>query len=174
MKIYVISDLHFGHKGIIKLCNRPFKTVEEMDKVLIDNWNSVVDEDDLVYVLGDFAFKGKKAEDYLDKLNGRIILVRGNHDKYIKHKKLIKVVDYLKVEVEGVVYILSHYPMTSWDGQFKNSIHLYGHIHNGSDVRYWEKPRVANAHNVSCEVLGYMPRDMTTFKPLDFVSEMFV
>lgn len=70
MKIFVISDLHLGHANIIKMCNRPFRNVEEMDKEIIKRWNSVVGHQDLVYVVGDFSFKGKNAEHYLDKLNG--------------------------------------------------------------------------------------------------------
>ena len=67
MKTFVISDLHLGHKNIIKLCDRPFKSLEEMDNVIINNWNKVVTDEDIVYVLGDFAYKGLNAEKYLDK-----------------------------------------------------------------------------------------------------------
>lgn len=84
-KIYVTSDLHFGHKNIIKFENRPYKDVEEMTEGLINNWNSVVTANDLVYILGDFSFMGKrKTEEVLKRLRGKKILIKGNHDYYVK------------------------------------------------------------------------------------------
>ena len=166
MKIFVISDLHLGHKNIIKLCNRPFKTIKEMNNTIIKNWSKVVTDKDLVYVLGDFAYKGLQAEKYLDKLNGNIILIRGNHDKYIRHNKVKAVYDYKEIEIDGVKYILFHYPLISWNGQYKNSIHLYGHIHSsGSD---WEFPKLPNAYSVCCEFCDYTPIEITKYKPKEF------
>ena len=80
-KIFITSDTHFSHKNIIKYCNRPFSSVEEMNSVLTDNWNSIVSKDDLVIHLGDFSF-GRTIEsikNHLDKLNGNKILILGNH-----------------------------------------------------------------------------------------------
>lgn len=79
--IYVCSDLHLDHKNIIQYCNRPYASVEEMNEALINNWNSVVKENDTVFFLGDFCL-GKK-EDIISfgkRLNGRKILITGNHD----------------------------------------------------------------------------------------------
>ena len=77
--VYFISDTHFNHKNIIKYCNRPYKSVEEMNKVLIENWNRVVKDADVIYHLGDFALYDE--EELFNKLNGNIILIRGNHDR---------------------------------------------------------------------------------------------
>ena len=80
MKFYT-SDLHFGHKNIIKYENRPFNSVEEMDEELIRRWNNKVGKNDEVYILGDFAFaSGRRVNELLDRLNGRKYLLRGNHD----------------------------------------------------------------------------------------------
>ena len=80
--IYYTSDLHLGHANIITHCNRPFSAVDEMDEVLIDNWNAKVTNADTVYVLGDLMFRNKRpAEAYLSRLKGRKHLVVGNHDK---------------------------------------------------------------------------------------------
>ena len=86
-KIFYIADTHFGHDNIRKLSNRPFSTVEEMDNALINNWNSVVTDDDDVYILGDFSYKSEDPIDYLKKLNGKKHLIVGNHDnKLLKNR----------------------------------------------------------------------------------------
>lgn len=79
MKKYVISDLHFNHKKILEYCGRPFKTVEEMNQTIINNWNDIINEDDVVYVLGDFCFGNKEMlKEITSQLKGRKILVLGN------------------------------------------------------------------------------------------------
>ena len=80
-KTFFTSDTHFGHAAIIQYCSRPYKSVEEMNQVLIDNWNSKVKKDDIVYHLGDFIFGGSKLwYEIFSKLNGNIVLIMGNHD----------------------------------------------------------------------------------------------
>ena len=82
-EIFFTADLHFGHTRIVELANRPFVSVQGMDEALIANWNAVVRRpDDIVWVLGDYALGDRhKALGYLDRLNGRKMLVAGNHDK---------------------------------------------------------------------------------------------
>ncbi len=60
--IYLISDLHLVHKNIIRYCNRPFSSVEEMNRTLIDDGNKVVKEDDFVYLVGDLGLGRKKTK----------------------------------------------------------------------------------------------------------------
>ena len=88
---YYISDMHFGHANVIKHDERPFEDVEAMDCAMIERWNGVVDEDDDVYVVGDFCYRsGKTADWYLARLKGRKHLVVGNHDWCaIKNEKAI-------------------------------------------------------------------------------------
>ena len=79
--IWFTSDLHFGHQNIIRFCKRPWKTTEDMDWNLIQNWNSVVKPDDLVFDLGDFAFAtNARWKELLSQLNGHHYLILGNHD----------------------------------------------------------------------------------------------
>lgn len=78
--IWFTADSHFGHKNIIKYCDRPYDSVEEMDRDLIENWNDLVGPDDEVYHLGDFSLDFKIASQVLPLLNGQKHLIAGNHD----------------------------------------------------------------------------------------------
>ena len=81
--IYLTSDLHFNHVNILKYepVNRPFETLEEMNETLIANWNAKVSAEDTVYVLGDLAMGTVEASRAcIERLNGKIVLIRGNHD----------------------------------------------------------------------------------------------
>lgn len=137
MSIWFCSDLHMNHYNSIPYCNRPFETVEEMNQALINNWNSVVNSDDTVYVLGDFIMGSPSTvKDIVSQLNGEIILVRGNHDT---DKKLevydevgIEVKDLVYLKDKGKMYICSHYPMYlgQWNDGRKNKLYcLSGHSH---------------------------------------------
>ncbi|MBS1954472.1 MAG: metallophosphoesterase family protein [Cyanobacteria bacterium SZAS-4] len=80
MTNWFTSDHHFGHAKIIVYCDRPYDSVEEMNEELVDSWNEVVKSDDTVYYLGDFSLKTSAMEQYAPRLNGRKILIAGNHD----------------------------------------------------------------------------------------------
>lgn len=86
-KLFLIADTHFSHENIIRYENRPFRNAEEMDAYMIQKWNEVVSEDDLVFHLGDVVIgNAKRAEELLKQLNGRKILILGNHDHFSKSK----------------------------------------------------------------------------------------
>lgn len=81
MTVFFSSDQHFGHANILRYCERPFRDVDHQTEVLISNWNSVVTEDDVVWVLGDFSFhKMTRTAEILSELKGTKFLVVGNHD----------------------------------------------------------------------------------------------
>lgn len=163
--IYFISDTHFGHKGSLNWPNghaRNFKDVEEMNQYIIDKWNSIVTDEDEVYFLGDFAYKCNmnKALSIFYQLNGKKHLIRGNHDKKLADKfnnhewesiSDIKRIDYTKDNGCNQMIILCHYPIHSWDGKFRGSIHLHGHTH--LDIPDIE----GKIMNVSCEAIDYTP-----------------
>jgi len=170
---FYISDTHFGHDNIRKLNNRPFKSVEEMDRVLIENWNNAVTERDVVYILGDFSYKSAKpVKEYLDRLNGRKVLILGNHDNEIRNNLvngkfpgIMQVTEYLEiyetVDGEQKKLVLSHYPFVEWNGYFNGAIHLYGHIHNTTRNKAYQIMKdVPNAYNVGVDVLGFAPRTL--------------
>lgn len=90
--IYFTSDLHFYHDRLMLHVNRPFHNFEEMNKKLIYNWNKKVDALDELYVLGDATLKGPNyAMQILRQLNGKIYLIKGNHDQFVEKKALIKI-----------------------------------------------------------------------------------
>lgn len=85
---YFSSDSHFWHNNVIKYCNRPFSSIEEMNETLVNNWNSVVKPDDIVTYLGDFSLAFRAVETFSHRLNGFKWLVPGNHDFcHSYHKK---------------------------------------------------------------------------------------
>jgi calcineurin-like phosphoesterase family protein len=138
---FFTSDTHFYHENIIKYCNRPFSSVEEMNEKLIENWNSVIGKNDIVWHLGDFCFGQKdNISKIIPKLNGRINLVMGNHDhqkvKFYYDMGFNRVYD-RQVIINGF-YILSHTPL-----QFLNDncpfFNIYGHIHDSPMYNTWSK-----------------------------------
>ena len=165
---YYIADTHFGHANIIHLCNRPFQNVDEMDDVLIKNWNSRVTKKDTVYILGDFAFKSKSPLEYFNQLNGKKVVILGNHDtdmrKHPEKYSNIEIYNYLEIsdQIKDQTYrlILFHYPLAEWNGFFRNSIHLYGHIHNSVNETKTIMDKIPNAYNVGADVLGFTPRTL--------------
>lgn len=144
--MWFTSDLHFGHKNIIKFCpeTRPYKSVEHMNESLIDTWNNRVESGDHIYVLGDFAFCTKgQLVDILAQLNGHIHIVLGNHDNIIRTNKnnlrdmglVCSIKDYEEVNHYGIKIVLSHYAMRVWNGSHRGQWHLYGHSHGTLPAR---------------------------------------
>lgn len=153
--IWLISDTHFNHENIINYCNRPFSTIKEMDKAIINNWNRLVKENDKVFHLGDFALglSDKEYKDLVSSLNGGITLIRGNHDRMGKKKLInigfVNVVEKLKMNK----YILTHKPMKSEDIP-KGYVNIHGHIHNALSSNF----RDTGKHiNISIERTNYYP-----------------
>jgi calcineurin-like phosphoesterase family protein len=134
--IYFTADLHFGHSNINKLCARPFSSVDEMDNVLIRNWNRTVAPNDDIYILGDFSWKSpERAHNYVLRLSGHKFFIRGNHDKFLANYSCYSsdfewVKDYHVLRCDGRMFVLFHYPIAEWDGFYRDAIHLYGHVHN--------------------------------------------
>lgn len=151
--IYYIADTHFGHANIIKHCNRPFETVEEMDDTLIKNWNHVVSDKDTVYVVGDFAFRGLNWKEYAKKLRGNKVFLNGNHDKFEEPAP-----DMLTIKDSGDRIFLCHYPVCEWNGYFRGVLHFYGHIHNAENLAKELMDQVPNAYNIGADLLGFTPR----------------
>lgn len=151
-----ISDTHFGHKGILTFESvkpyRPFDDIEEHNEHLVQNWNSVVRDHDIVYHHGDFAFSSQFQ--FLARLRGKIILIGGNHDYPQKHQMIVDYCDGGRVKYCGCVekgeVILTHIPVhpQQLESRFKYNIHGHLHTYNIDDPRYL---------NVSCEQINLTP-----------------
>ena len=147
-KVYFTSDTHFNHANIIGFCNRPFKSVEEMNEKLIENWNNVVGADDIVFHLGDFCLGGSAEwTKVLDRLNGKIYLIQGNHDMknlrqgYTNRFELITM--QMHIEVGKQKIYLTHCPFLCYGGAYRDTWQLFGHVHTSKYNTGKDKSRLA-------------------------------
>ena len=151
-KTYLIADTHFGDDNIRRYENRPFQNIDTMDSELVSRWNEVVNPDDIVYVLGDFGAVGYEKK-ILAQLNGRKLLVKGNHD--IKSNEEYRSFGFEEVYDHPIIidgfWILSH------DALYVNAnmpyANLFGHVHNNPIVRDYSKQHYC----VSAERIYYSP-----------------
>lgn len=113
--IYFTSDQHLGHPAIISMQNRPFRDIEDMNRTIINNYNSIVHKDDTVYILGDIYHRlpVDTANDLIAELKGRKILATGNHDKKYHQRLFEGIYDFKTVSLNGKYFTLMHYPMLS-------------------------------------------------------------
>ena len=124
---FFTADEHYGHTNIIKYCNRPFNSIEEMDNTLIKNFNSRVTNKDVTIHIGDFCWARHKddAELYIKALNGSHIFVKGSHDSWLPASA-----KYIwRKQIEGQFVMCCHYAMRTWERAYYGSWQLYGHSH---------------------------------------------
>lgn len=169
--IYFISDTHFYHFNIIRYCNRPFKNMDEMNELIINNWNTYVTDEDTIYHLGDFSLSTEEnLKIIFNRLKGNKILIRGNHDrKSVKFYEEIgfKVLTHAPIILDEYKLMLSHVPLP--DSKIKEGyINLHGHIHNKSINNDYPKNIYSNNKHINLSV------DVTNFKPvsLDEINEL--
>ncbi|RVG70873.1 metallophosphoesterase [Sinorhizobium meliloti] len=138
------ADLHLGHHGILRHCSatRPYGTVEDMDRAIVERINERVSKDDLLYVVGDFALSGdaEYVRHLFNAINGRKVLILGNHDLDSKGRisKTIRDLPWdippthaLETTDEGCHIYLHHYGCRVWPRHLRGSYHLFGHSHGG-------------------------------------------
>lgn len=166
-KFFISSDYHLSHKNILKYDNRPFKDINHHDETIINNHNSVVTPTDTFVFLGDFFF-GKdmsKMDEYLSRLNGNKIFIKGNHD-YEEHREIYRNhglylgEQFSRLYVgssykEAQMIVLNHFRMTVWDRSHHGAWHLYGHSHGSIE---W-------LNRGKCMDVGVMQND---YKPFSF------
>lgn len=163
-RIWFIGDTHLNHRNIIKYCNRPFDTIEQMNEILIQNWNRVVGREDRVFMLGDFALCGKdKIIEFGSRLKGRKILILGNHDG-------ASLSTYYNAGFEMVSrfpllwhdFILSHEPIENCQ-----YINIHGHLHQKSVVDCEDFHRGKQFYiNVSADNIVFTPIEIQTIREI--------
>ena len=139
MKTWIGSDYHFGHKRIMEFCPETrgkYDDVNHMNESMVEEWNELVDQDDLVLMLGDIAFlSAHNAAGYLNRLNGTKVLIIGNHDRHLLDHAIFRdcfhaIHEYLEFKHGGRDIVLFHFPILQWSKMHYGSIHFYGHLHN--------------------------------------------
>jgi len=139
-KTFITSDLHFGHKNILKFCakTRPYASIDEMDEAMIREWNTSVDFDDTVYILGDISYREPShTARIFDRLQGTKILISGNHDEKALKDKFFRncfkeIHNYLEITVDKRKIVMFHYPIAEWNAMHRGSLHFYGHLHGST------------------------------------------
>lgn len=160
MATFLIADTHFGHGGIIALCQRPFSDVAEMDAAMIAAWNATVRPTDSVIHLGDFAYRhpADKLQALFASLNGTKHLVRGNHDgNATQALPWASQRDLWHVSVDSQNVVCCHYALRTWAKIRRGAIMLYGHSHG-------RLPGNAQSCDIGVDVLGFAPLRLSTIK----------
>ena len=162
-RIFIISDTHFGHENILKFRDsntneliRNFSDIHDMNEYIVDRWNKTVNDDDIVYHLGDVYFG--KGHEVLPRLKGRKRLLLGNHD-HGKDQNLQKHFQKIGMWRMFPEYncLLTHVPIHE-SGLYKVRYNLHGHIHQNASP--------TERHiNCSVEVQDYMPKLITDLVP---------
>lgn len=172
-KVWFTSDLHFWHKNICKYCNRPYNSIEEMNEAIIANWNSVVKDDDIVFLLGDMGFCGiEKLRVLMSQLKGQIVLIQGNHDSDKITNRLMDegiiqgIANLWPIIVEGdeecpnQELTLCHFPMIDWYNKERGAWMIHGHQHQLPDT-----PSCSYAHwDVGLDKNGMFPINFEQLK----------
>ena len=130
MTVFFTSDTHFGDHRVLNIRPRPFGSLNEMNEAIVTRWNARVGSDDEIWHLGDFASRLKVAQAILPRLNGHKHLVTGNNDEpAVCALNWSSVQAYAELAVDGVMLVLCHYPLRTWNGIQRGALNLHGHSH---------------------------------------------
>ena len=181
---YYISDLHFFHESLnTQMDCRGFKDAAQMNAYMIKQWNSRVRTRDEVVILGDFSVgKAEQTNEILNQLNGRLYMIKGNHDRYLKESEFNKerfvwIKPYAEMHDNRRKVVLSHYPIFCYNGQYRRNkkgepltYMLYGHVHNTREWQLvekwkheqWDMGIPSRLINVGCmmDYMRYTPRTL--------------
>lgn len=164
MRVFVISDTHFYHKNVIRYCNRPYCTVEEMNWSLINNWNQFINYDDIVIFCGDFCFcrtaeKKEVTSALTEQLNGYKIIVKGNHDfKSLKYTDCGWDGEFYQEWIFNDRFSFRHRPDNLLTDAENFDFIFYGHVHD--KLLDWAP---INCINVCVDANDFRPLDITNY-----------
>ncbi|MBQ3489979.1 MAG: metallophosphoesterase [Clostridia bacterium] len=171
-----IADTHFGHENVLKSCRPQFQSIEEMDRMIIENINHKMKRNDTLYIVGDFIFRSKKpAAEYLEAIKPKKILILGNHDKdWLKHLSEDEIKHYFvgvfqqyEMKKNGIELHFNHFPQLAWNRShyFAQSFSICGHIHNARDTSIAARlfPQLNCQFNAGVDVNHFEP---VTFEEL--------
>lgn len=144
---YYIADCHFYHRALLDhMDKRGFASVEDMNEYMIEQWNKKVRKNDEVVILGDLSWGNlEQTQAILDRLQGHLYMIRGNHDYFLDDKKFDRsqfgwIEDYKELKDNKRKVVLCHYPIVCYNGQYRKDENgnpktymLHGHIHNTQD-----------------------------------------
>ena len=172
--VFFTSDFHLFHNNVLKFDNRPFEDVYEMHHVIEENWNDIVQENDVVIYLGDLSFARREdkasVDAMLNRLKGEIHFVMGNHDKIEDIRKMTRfqsVSDYLEVRVKQweselkiveTLFCCMHYPIFSWNKSHHGSYMVHGHSHMSLSMGEFHKDK----RIIDVGIMGY------NYKPVSY------
>ena len=184
-RLFLTSDLHFGHRNVIRFCDRPYEDEKDMTGALISNWNDTVRQNDFVFSLGDFSWWTGRHEvkKLVSRLHGKKFFIPGNHCKegmyeLVDDNEFHECSDIVHLYVRGTEgdprfaecktyeLVLCHYPLTTWShADHPNCYHFFGHIHSraGQPMTEFGKPLALNfgkCLDVGCDRHGYTPVDV--------------
>lgn len=182
--IWFTSDLHFGHRNVLKFCSRPWEDEKTMDPALIENWNNVVSDNDIVFVLGDtFWFNDSRGiKKVLSQLKGKdIYILPGNHDDFTSYHRVDDPRIHLCADVVACWITeenkpkreiwMSHYPMMTWPHRENGAYQFFGHIHSHPDRDEGvdqDLPLHWNQCDVGCDYWDYTPVSLEVLE--EFIS----
>ncbi len=171
-KVFFTSDSHFGHRNIINYCKRPFSSVEEMNETLISNWNNTVNDDSVIFHLGDICSGGSSTwNTILSRLRGHIHLILGNHctknyrNSYSQYFDSVQ--EQLTITIDKKTIILTHFPLLCYHGTWgteQNCWNLHGHTHicknkSANTGKDFERMKLAfpTQYDVGVDLNNYIP-----------------
>ena len=158
MKIFITSNQQFGRFGAISEFNRDFSTIDEMNTHLINKWNSVVSDEDIVYVLGDFMWDPETAEKIIVKLKGTVFATLGTYDYSIEEISKFGNINIVKRDInydENLKICMSYWPLKDWPFRNHGSISVIGK--HGDEFKTSHGDSILN---VSCDYWDYKPVDV--------------
>lgn len=166
-RIFLTADLHLSHNNVRRYCQRPFGSCKEMDETILNNWNEVVPENGEVYILGDVTFGSPGyTGPLLSGMKGKKYLIRGNHDKTSRIKKIEHCFEWIKDYHELIVQehkkkhmvVLSHYAFRVWNKSHHGSYHAFGHSHGTLKV-----PETSLSMDVGVDCHNFYPVSLVKF-----------